>query len=60
MSIRLKRAIIIACIAVSVAAIAAQVALAVTGHRYAAAGFVFPVVSVASGLVFLRSTRGRP
>lgn len=59
MSIRTRRIIAGVCIAVSAVLIVLQAALAVTGHPWGTAGFAFAAVSVVSGLMFLRSMRGR-
>jgi len=62
MSTSAKRAIIRAVIAIGIVSLAMQAAGVRVIHHGAAAtflGVVFPVVSVLSGLYYLRSTRGR-
>lgn len=62
MSTAAKRAVIRACIAIGIADLVLQAVLVRTIHHSAAVtflGVVLPVVSVLSGLYYLRSTRGR-
>jgi len=57
-----RRVIVRACIALGVAELAAQALEARVIHHSAAVmalGVFFPVLSVLSGLLYLRSTRGR-
>jgi hypothetical protein len=63
MSTAAKRAIIRACIAIGIVNLALQAVLVRQIHHSAAVtflGVVLPVVSVLSGLYYLRSTRQRP
>ena len=61
-AVRVKRRVMIVCVAVSAVALAVNTALVISGHpgRYAAAVFVLDSVAVVSGLLYLRSARGRP
>jgi len=61
-STRHKRVIVIACVTIAAAALAVNVALAISGHpgRYAVPACVVDSIGVVCGLLYLRSTRGRP
>lgn len=63
MSIPVKRAIIRACIAIGMAELVLQAVLVRVIHHSAAVtfpGVILPVVTVLSGLYYLRSTRPTP